>query len=260
MALTVAQAQAILSKQAIVRDIEEIRSGVVRVETALVYPDGTSIEVFVEPQSDLFENRTRLSDFGQTMAWLLDVQVKPWQSKKRSELLEDALRPYGVERQDAELVYILQNGGNDLPIGVLRLSQACLRAADLIFTRRSSMPGVFLEEVEEIISDTELPYQTDVEIDGRFGRPVRLDFLVVGRTTRSAILTLAANNTSVAHSQATDVFSRWYDLPERDLQQRLTVWDDRMDVYRDADLRRLEQTSLVVPGSDQKTIRELVAA
>lgn len=260
MALSIAQAQDMLAKQAIVRDVAELRPGAIRVETALAYPDGTSIEVFIEQQDNLFEQSTRLSDFGQTMAWLLDVQVRPWQSKRRSELLEDALRPYGVERQDAELVYILRDGGHDLALGILRLSQACLRAADLIFTRRSAMPGVFLEELEELLSDTELPYQTDVEIDGRFGRPVRLDFLVVGRTTRSAILALAANNTSVAHAQATEVFSRWFDLPERDPQQRLTVWDDRMDVYRDADLRRLEQMSLVIPGSDHKTIRELVAA
>ena len=69
-----------------------------RIETAFLYPDGASVELFVAEEPGLFPIQ-RLTDLGQTMAWLLDVQVKPWLSRKRQGFLEDALRLYGVEQR-----------------------------------------------------------------------------------------------------------------------------------------------------------------
>jgi len=43
-------------------------------------------------------------------------------------------------------------------------------------------------------------------------------------------------------------------------EQRITVLDDRHDVYRDDDIARLKELSDVVAFSDRQTLRDLLAA
>lgn len=247
----------------LVRDLDRVASGAVRVETCFVYPDGASVDVFVGHRPNLGPEEAppySVTDGGQTIAWLLDVQVKPWLSKKRQAFVDDALRLYGVRQEGAVLACDLA-GLSGLSDAVVRLGQACVRVADLNYTRRASLQTVFHEEVEEILADGDVPYEPNVELEGRFGNVVRVDFLAAGRRSRSAVLGLSSGNRSQAHVQAVEIFKRWYDLdvPERD-EQRVTVWDDRQDVYRDDDLQRLEQISAMIPLSDREGLIELVAA
>jgi len=70
-----------------------------------------------------------------------------------------------------------------------------------------------------------------------------------------------ADGSPNAVSSSTDRrFRRWYDLdvPER-REQKVTVFDDRFDVYRDEDLNRLRDLSDVVALSDRQTLRDLLA-
>jgi hypothetical protein len=237
----------------------QTRRGHLRIDTGLLYPDGTAIEVFLLRENGLFEELT-LSDLGQTTAWLLDLQVKPWLSKKRRALLEDSIRLLDVHQDGGALVVRPPRLG-ELGSAVMRLGQACLRVADLMFTRRSSLASPFLEEVEEVVADSELHYDSGIEILGRFGKLVRVDFLVIGRTRRSAVLTLTAAQASLAHSAANEVFRKWYDLsiPERD-EQKITVYDDRVDCYRHEDLERINELSDLVQFSDPDMLRGLLAA
>lgn len=239
------------------QEVDTLKSGVIRIETVFKYPDGTSIEVFIKPPNLL---ETRLTDMGQTTAWLLDLQVKPWLSKKRRQLVEDALRTFDVKQIGGELVTDIQDI-KQLPDGVIRLSQACLRMADLIFTRRYSLQGGFNEEVEEILSDFELSYESNYEATGRFGKIVPIDFYVRGRQKSSMILTLASANQSAAHTLSNEIFRRWYDLDSSDRrEQKVTVFDDRSNAYRQDDLERLSQQSTVVPFADRDGLRMLLDA
>ena len=143
----------------------------------------------------------------------------------------------------------------------MRLGQACVRVADLIYTRRCSLQSPVIEELEEVLVEGELKYETDSRLEGRFGNRVRVDLLVLGRQTRSAVLTWSSANSSQAHVQANEIFRRWYDLdvPTR-LEQRVTILDDRYDVYRDDDLRRLRDKSSVLGLSDRTAILDVLAA
>jgi hypothetical protein len=77
---------------------------------------------------------------------------------------------------------------------VIRLGQACVRVADLSFTRRSSLQVTATDEVEELLSDADLVYQPNAPLQGRHGNIVVVDFLVEGRRRKSAVLTLAAQS------------------------------------------------------------------
>jgi hypothetical protein len=251
--------QALLRGHPLVRGIERIRTGPIRIETAFLYPDGSSIDVFLVEDEDLLRE-TRLSDLGQTMSWLLDVQVKPWLSRKRQGFIDDALRLYGVEQRGGELVRAI-SGLDMLVPAIVALGQSCIRVADLMFTKRSSMIAAFTEQVEEVLIDVDVPYVPNVELEGRHGRAVRVDFLAQGRSANSAILTLSSGNTSQAHVAANEIFSRWYslDIPTRN-EQRITILDDRTDVYRLDDIQRLGDLSQIVAFSDRQTLSDLVAA
>ncbi|MCK6520206.1 DUF1828 domain-containing protein [Myxococcota bacterium] len=246
-----------LAQHPLVRSIDTLRTGPLRIETAFLYPDGASIDLFLCEEPSLFP-APALSDLGQTMSWLLDVQVKPWLSRKRQALLDDALRLYGVEQRGGELVKPLTSADDVLP-GLVLLGQACVRTADLQYTKRSVLVTSFSEQVEESLIDAEVPYTPNVELEGRFSQAVRVDFLAEGPRLRSAILTLSSGNTSQAHICANEIFRKWYDLNERN-EQRLTVLDDRADVYREEDLRRIRDLSDIVALSDRQTLRDLLMA
>ena len=121
--------KSLVDGHSLVRSIDQVRKGALRLETAFLYPDGSSVDVFLVEDDPLFP-KLKLSDFGQTTSWLLDVQVKPWLSKKRQRFVEDALRTYGVEQVGGALELPLR-GLDGLVEGVVKLGQACIRVADL---------------------------------------------------------------------------------------------------------------------------------
>lgn len=239
--------------------IEQSSTGLIRVETRFLYPDGSSVDVFVLEEDGLYPSK-HLSDLGQTMSWLLDVQVKPWLSNKRQGFLQDVIRLYQVEQRGGELVRPIGSLEDVVP-GIVALGQACVRVSDLLFTKRSGVATAFSEQVEETLSDAELSFRPNAELQGRFGRVVRVDFLVEGPRHESAILGLSSGSSSQAHVAATEIFRRWYDLevPQRPVQ-RITVLDDSVDVYRDDDLQRLRIVSDVVALSDRQALYDLLAA
>ncbi len=143
----------------------------------------------------------------------------------------------------------------------VRLGQACVRVADLSFTRRSSLQFSAADEVEEILADAELPFVSNASLQGRHGNIVVVDFLVEGRRRKSAVLTLAAQSATTAHTTANEVFRKHYDLdtPQRG-EQRVTIFDDRLDVYRPEDIDRLRDVCEVVPLSARQDVVALLAA
>lgn len=255
--MTPNEAKAALSGVSIAEHVDALSSGHVRIETAFRYPDGTSIEVFVAPENLLHR---RLTDLGQTTAWLLNLRVKPWLSAKRRQQMEDALRTYGATQEGGELIVDAEKT-EPLVKGVIRLSQACLRVADLSFTRRTSLQTEFAEDVEEFLGDSDLPYQANIEVPGRYGKLVRVDFAVEGKKSKSLVLALASQNISAAHTASTEVFRKWYDLSVLDRpEQKVTIFDDRSNAYREEDLKRIKDLSDLIPFSDRGTVKELLAA
>ena len=241
--------------QALIREATLLPRGHIRLETAFKYPDGTSVEVFVR-KPDL-ANEVLLTDLGQTHAWLLDMQVRPWLSKKRQAFLDDALKTCGVEQEGGELKLKL-TGIDQVNEGTIRLAQACLRAADLSYTRRSSLQTSFVEEVEEVVDDLDLHYEANVEVPGKYGNLVRVDLLVAAKSP-SLVLAWSSGSSSQAHVTQNEIFRKWSDLAKR-TEQRVTIYDDRFDVYKDEDLKRIQDVSQLVAISDRAMFKAVLAA
>lgn len=253
-----------LQGRCMVKTVDILPKGHIRIQTGFLYPDGSSVDVFIvnDPREPLLPP-SKLSDLGQTMAFLLNHDVKPWSSKKRRVQLEEAVSLYGVNLAGGALEKPISNTQESLSQAILLLGQACLRMSDFLFTKRLQLQSIFTEDVEEFLTDADLNYEPAVELEGPFA-PVAIDFLVFGRTTRSAVLTLFSRLPSAAHVQTNEVFRKIYDLSIANRpEQRITLLDDTVDVdriYRADDLRRIEHHSTLVPFSDRMTVRNLLAA
>lgn len=232
-----------------------------RIQTNLVYPDGSFIDLFIRNSDQLpHAPVTVLSDLGQTTAWLLDLRLKPWLSQKRKRFMEDALEVLAV-RQNGGALETEVTLGDPLGPAILRLAQACLRVADLMMTQRGSVETVFKDRVEEFFSVHELPFDPDVEIRGRHGQLIRVDYRVKAGQRSALVLTLGPANASSAHTLANEIFGRWYELNMPSVSEsKITVYDDECREYRPGDLERLADFSVVVPVSDEDALMDAVAA
>ncbi len=129
--------EAVLQASALVKSVDRVNQ-YIRCETSFLYPDGSSVDVFVCPEQPL--GRYVLSDLAQTLTWLLDLQVKPRHSKRRQALLEqalleDAIQLHGVTQDDDGALRLHIAEPKDLTPGILSLGQACVRVADLFCTK-----------------------------------------------------------------------------------------------------------------------------
>jgi hypothetical protein len=253
-----------LQRMCMVRSVDVLPRGHVRIETGFTYPDGGSVDVFVVKGAKILQTPTALlSDLGQTTDLLLHHDVKPWSSKKRVVQLEDAVGLYGVDVSGGALQKEVANSDEALQQGIVELGQACLRMSDLLFTKRLQLQTVFSDDVEEFLNDADLEYQTKVDLPGLFA-PVLVDFLVKGRRATSAVMTLSARIPAAAHVQANEVFRKAHDLATAGrVEQRVALIDDvtgATEAYRDEDLRRIQTYATVVPFSERDTLQSLLAA
>ncbi len=251
---------ALARKVCIVRDVDVLPRGHIRLETRFSYPDRSSIDLFIKNPLQT-GGKLVLSDMGQTTNWLSDLLIRPWQSKKRTRFVEDVLATLDIRQANGTLETDFEETHDSLMDATVRLGQGCVRVADLTFTRRSTAQVYAGEEVEEIISDADLPYETNVPLTGKNGNIVTVDFLVEGKKRRSALLTLSSQSHASSHTVANEVFRKMYDLsvPER-REQRVTVWDDRFDVYKAEDIDRLRDVSEVFALSDRDALQAAIAA
>jgi len=231
----------------LVEVIDEIR-GYARIQTRMVYPDGSNIDVFLSLDADQVP---RVTDHGTTMTWLSHLGIKPWATPRRNQQVDAILKSVGVDLDGGELTTPV--GIEDESIAVIRVAQACSRVADLYLTKRQQA-AQFREEVEEVVATFDLQFHVDQQLTGRNGWKVPVDMLVSGKTKKSAVICIEAIRPSVD-----DAHHRWYELLERQ-EQRITVYNDRSRDLDKANIDYLSGVSIVVPFADQQQIKRLLAA
>ena len=256
-----------LAHNALIQNIDTVSRGHIRIATGFMYPDGSSIDVFVKQpqQNELPELATPvLTDFGTTWSWLQDFNMRPDKTAARKKWFNSILSTYDCVTNGAAIEYELETL-DDLPVAIIRLGQACLRSADLIYSKRYRAQSSFNYEVENVISEVNENYITDAEIPLNTGNVIKVDFCVPGKNKETAIQTLSTGNSQYAHHRANEIYVRWdeilgfSDWPERG-NQCVTIFDDSTDVYDRKDLNRLERKSILLPFSDTTTLNDVLEA
>lgn len=102
--------------------------GNIRVRTPYIYPDGEILDLFVLERSD----RYKLTDFGETVAWLRMRSGITKLSPKRLGQIHDICQTHGVafSRGQLELSELAES---DLPKALVQLAGAAARVSDLWF-------------------------------------------------------------------------------------------------------------------------------
>ena len=256
-----------LGNNIFVQNINTVPKGHLRIETGFLYPDGSSIDVFLEqPDKNLLAiNKPTLSDFGTTWSWLQNFEMKPNKSATQKIYFNSILENYNCKLNGAALETELEEDLSNLPVSIMRLGQACMRMADLIYSKRLKPQNNFNQDIEDLIVNIAPEYIANADIPLSNGKVVHVDFTVKGKKTESAIQTLSSANNQYAHIRAVDINARWDDL--RDLsnwydegKQSITIFDDNFNSYDEQDLERLKRKSTLIPASNTETLAELLDA
>jgi Domain of unknown function DUF1828 len=254
----------------LVDSCDEVSAGVLRISTPFAYPDGSQVDLFLEsPLQDAISGDFRkltLSDLGQTVAGLLNLQIKPWKTKRRRQLVEDICASLGVALNGGQLeIRFTRNQFEKLPEFIVLLGQACIRVSDIAFTQRLRALTTFDEDFEEFIESIGVRYESPSVVAGRDERLVKVDYAVFSPTRPVLIQTLSAQNESAAHDQSVETFTRWFDLnvveTVRDSYRFMTIYDSETDAIRPADISRLYLISEVRAfPSQEESIRAALTA
>jgi hypothetical protein len=260
MNATCEQIKKAVSEFSLVKACDDIRNGMVRLATPFQYPNGAVVDLFLGQKPELFDKWV-LTDLGQTTAWLLDLNLKLWTTEKRKQIVTDICKGLDVTQDGGQFQLVLADM-KQLPDAMVRLSQACLRVADLAFTQRLRVASEFNEDFEEFLDLADASYQPNFSIQGQFGKIVKVDFKVKGRRSETLVQTLSTPSRVASHTMSNEAFSRWYDLqPHHKNFQFLSVYDTTNDSFRDDDLARLNSVSLLMgyPAQEQD-IKEVLAS
>ncbi len=244
----------------LVTSYETIKNGMMRIQTPFQYMDGSYIDLFLGT-TGICRTLT-ITDLGQTVANLLDVHIKISTTKKRKEKVDSICKSLQVLQDKGEFKVYLDNM-NELSSAIVRLSQACIRIADMAFDQRYRSNFVlFKDEVEEIIALTDLEYDASPSINGSYGKDIVLDYKVYGKKVNSLIQTLSTANAAAAQQIRYEVFTKWFEVKNhKEEYQFLTFYDSRNNIFRHEDLAIIQEYSTVFAFPDQQDqIKEALAA
>ncbi len=238
----------------LVLDCSEVSPGILRFHTIFKYPDGSDVDLFLRQDQSSFTDHFMLTDLGETTAYLLEMNIRPWKTQRRKKLIAGICETLGVEPSGGEFrvplaIYEPQQLGD----AFVRLAQACIRVSDVSMTQTLRTVSAFKEDLEEFLDSTGFPFEVDRMVPGKFGSQVRIDFSVQGPKRESLLQALSAANEVVGHRVAEDVFTRWYDIPHmKTAAQFITVIDASNGHFPDQDVRRIDEVSTLMEFPDQQ--------
>lgn len=243
----------------LVKGCDVVRNGALRMVTPFSYPNGDTIDIFLQTDNSRLFSEVSLSDFGHTSLYLRSAQVGLDGTGRKKEIITSILTQLKVNLVNGDLVVDLKNfDGSDMGDAIFRLSQACVRISDFAAHQRLRSENPFRDDVEGFMEASGIPFIADQKVLGRYSNEVKVDFEVFGKVDKSYVCVLSSLSASAAHSTANETFRKWYDLADSD-HRRVTVYNSRF-TFKPADLARLRDHSTVVAYPvDQEKLRSVLA-
>ena len=229
----------------------------VRVRTPMLYPDGGVVDVFVLERGSSFI----VTDFGDALGWLGLQSVSRQRSPKQQMLIQDVCQTLRIEQLQGQLV--LRSVADDaLAESVLRVAQAAVRVSDLWFTLRSQSLQSTADEVEEWLREKQIPFDRQVQKQGRSTRNWNVDFETHTDNRTSLVFLLSTGTRGAVLRVAEHVVTRCVDLSHLK-QPALTfvsLFDDTVDVWRPEDFNLVEEHSEIARWSRPDEFESLLRA
>jgi len=211
-----------------------------RVHTPFSLPGGEPLVLFLLRHSD----PTLLGDLGETLRWLRSHTVEPRRSARQQQQITDVCAGLDVTLERGELRVTVRQG-ESLAAAAVRVSQACLRIADLRRTGRPRITRSFPDEVEAYLRAMlpgPLTITRNDRIPGISATTWSVDFRVRTPERHLLLFLLANERRDQARKLAEHVVAACTDLAHlrklrRTPVQFITVFDDRGAAWNDGDAR-----------------------
>jgi len=226
-----------------------------------MYPDGDYIDVFFDSEST--DGTITVTDLGETIRWLRMQSATSKKSAKQRQMIDDICLTHNVEFFRGQLQARLRPTDNPAAI-ITRVCQAALRTSDLWFTFRSRGVESTATEVEALLAEERIDFETNVTRIGRSGKswPIQFQTRTPKRSSLIYVLTTASRG---ATRRITDhVVATWHDLSHFTVGQEglhfVSLFDDTSDVWSPEDFRQLDDISDVVLWSDPDRLTQTLKA
>src|SRR5690606_15645723 len=158
-----------------------------------LYPDGDVIDVFAKRSNDT----VTFTDLGESLRWLRMQTPSPKRSPRQRQLIADACLTHDVELYKGMLV-ARASSPEDLAATVTKIAQAAIRVSDLWFTLRTRSVQSVTDEVDEFLTEREIPHSRWVKLSGRSGRAWNVDFQARTDAQSSLVYVLSTGSRSTA--------------------------------------------------------------
>ncbi len=214
----------------------------IRIRTPFLYPDGDVIDLYVVVKDG---GTFSITDYGETIRWLKGQTLARKKTVKQKQLMQDICMTLGIELFRGMLV-VRVGAVADLSDAMLRLSQCCVRVADISLTMRAKLVESFSDEVAELLDENKIRYVRNEKIAGRSGHPYVIDFHIRQLERSTLLNVLSTGNKAVARSAAERATAAWFDLDHLKVTaglQFVSLFDDTSDAWTEEEFRLVGRLS-----------------
>ena len=231
----------------------------IRVTTALMYPDGEIIEVYVIDRGTHYN----VTDFGEALGWLHLQTLSPRRSIKQNGLIDDVCQTLGINLDRGQLT--LQVDRIDaLGEAVTLVAQAALRISDLWFTLRTRAVETVADEVGDWLSEKHVPFERSVKEKGRSGRTWSVDYRTRTEERTALVFLLSTGSRGASRRIVEHVLAGCLDLSHLTAGRHdlafVSLFDDTNDVWREEDFNLVEQQSEIARWSRPEQFERILHA
>ncbi|MDA1190122.1 MAG: DUF1828 domain-containing protein [Candidatus Poribacteria bacterium] len=151
--ISVEQLEEMLGRCSLIVDAQTLHDGSLRFATIFLHANDEYVDLRLYRDGDS-PNSLILSDFGDTIDYLRDVQLNPWATKKRHKAIEFVCESLGVAIDgNLLLVRLSEDELPNLADAVIQLSHACIRITDMTLYSHPDTPKAIRNEIHELLDE-----------------------------------------------------------------------------------------------------------
>ena len=223
--------------------------GAVRVRTPFMYPDGDTVDVFVEERDVGY----LVTDYGEAVGWLRMQSFSDKMTATQRRMVEDVCLTLNIELERGQLT-LRDVPPSTLSEAVHSLGQAAVRVSDLWFLLRPQAIDSIADEVDEWLRERNFDFERKKQRNGRSGRVWTIDYEVIAEARTSFVFLLSTGSQSWARRLSERVVAECADLSHLVQHQSdasfVSLFDDTANVWRDEDFALVERFSRIVTWSE----------
>lgn len=226
-----------------------------RIETPFRYPDGGTVELFLEQRGP----NLLVTDYGEAFRFLETGGIDPLRSPSRQKTIELAAKLSHVRLDEGVLEVTVPERG-ELLAAIVRLGQAVTRVADLSLLAKGTLVSTFSDVVEEFLKAAThgVEIQRGAVVRGN-ATSHQVDILARSRQGVSVVESLSAITATGANSQTAFTIQKFADISAlgAGAPDRFAILDNSAEVWSDSLRKQLSRFAEVV---DWEQRDELAAA